>query len=150
MRNWVTLNRRGVCMKHMVPSTRGMSCVKKWDPTIQVAQHWSLIKKFKKRKKKKRTKYYAGVGTVARCRMPRDWQRNFWQCYEYRFGTRFSLSSGKEYLSTGLFRHTVSRCFGVPKLQGTKEESAILGSLGAEAYIGYNCESHNSGVTSAN
>ena len=71
----MTLNWRGVCVKHVVPSTRGMSCIKEWDPTIQVAQHWSFIKK---REKKKRTKYYAGVGTVATCRMHRDWQHSFW------------------------------------------------------------------------
>ena len=42
-----------MCMKHMVPPTRGMSCVKKWDPTIQVAQHWSLIKKEEKKKEER-------------------------------------------------------------------------------------------------
>ena len=62
-------------MKHMVPPARGMSSIKNWVPTIQVAQHWSIIKK---KKKKKRTKYNAGVGTVATCQMPRDWQRSFW------------------------------------------------------------------------
>ena len=77
----MTLNRQEVCLKHMVPPTRGMSCVKKWDPTIQVAQHLSLIKKKKKKKKKKekkRSKYYVGIGTVATCRMLRDWQCSFW------------------------------------------------------------------------
>ena len=57
-------------MKHMVPSTRGMSCVKKWDPTIQVAQHLSLIKKKKKRKKKRKKKKGPST-TLALVQLPR-------------------------------------------------------------------------------
>ena len=40
---------------------------------------------------------------------------NINQCYEYRFGPRFGLSSGMEYFGIGLFRCTVSKCFGVSK-----------------------------------
>ena len=30
------------------------------------------------KEEKKRSKYYVGIGTVATCRMPRDWQCSFW------------------------------------------------------------------------
>ncbi|KAL4638866.1 hypothetical protein ACB092_03G177800 [Castanea dentata] len=73
-----------------------MSCVKKWDPTIQI-------------------KYYAGVGTVATCQMPKDWQRSFWNgmvgwsLKQMRLNMIFIMNMAKR-LVLALEKSTLNKC----------------------------------------